>query len=68
MDDGGLSNYGIRLSINRFKLKEVELLQDVIKSKYKLETTIKNIYIYKRPIFYILYIHKTKQHNKKICE
>jgi len=68
MDDGGFSNYGIRLSINRFKLKEVELLQDVIKSKYKLETTIKKyIYIYKRPIFYILYIHKTKQHNKKIC-
>ena len=63
-DDGGFSNYDIRLSINSFKLKEVELLQDVIKSKYKLETTIKNIYIYKRPIFYILYIYKR---TKKIC-
>ncbi len=42
MDDGGLANYGIRIAVNCFKFKEVELLQDVLKSKYKLETTIKN--------------------------
>ena len=53
MDDGGFANYGLRVATNSFKLKEVELLQDVIKSKYNLETTIQNIYIYKRPIFYI---------------
>jgi LAGLIDADG DNA endonuclease family len=45
MDDGGWTNYGIRNATNSFKLKEVELLQDVIKSKYNLETTIQKIYI-----------------------
>jgi hypothetical protein len=45
MDSGCFANSGIRLATNSFKLKEVELLQDVIKSKYNLETTIQNIYI-----------------------
>jgi len=45
MDEGGWTNYGIRIAINSFKLKGVELLQDVLKSKYNLETTIQNIYI-----------------------
>jgi len=31
MDDGGFANYGIRLATNRFKLNEVELLQEVTK-------------------------------------
>lgn len=53
MVDGGKANYGVRIATNSFKLKDVELLQDVLKSKYNLETTIQNIYIYKRPIFYL---------------
>jgi hypothetical protein len=53
MDDGGFANYGIRLATNSFKLKEVELLQEVIKSKYNLETTIQNIYIIDQYSIYI---------------
>jgi hypothetical protein len=30
MDEGGWANYGIRIATNSFKLKEVELLQDVL--------------------------------------
>jgi len=63
LDDWGFSNYGIRLTINSFKLKEVKLLQDVIKSKYKLETTIKNIYIKDQYSIYSIYIKQ----QKKIC-
>ena len=60
MDDGGFTNYGIRLATNSFKLKEVELLQDVIKSKYNLETTIQNIYIKDQ---YSIYIQKKSVNN-----
>jgi hypothetical protein len=60
MDDGGFANYGIRLATNSFKLKEVELLQDVIKSKYNLETTIQNIYIKDQ---YSIYIKKKSVNN-----
>jgi hypothetical protein len=60
MDDGGFANYGIRIATNSFKLKEVELLQDVIKSKYNLETTIQNIYIKDQ---YSIYIKKKSVNN-----
>jgi LAGLIDADG DNA endonuclease family protein len=53
MDDAGYTNYGLRIATNSFKLKEVELLQDVIKSKYDLETTILNIYIKDQYSIYI---------------
>jgi len=43
IDDVGFANYGLRVSTNSFKVKEVELLQDVTKFKYNLETTIQNI-------------------------
>jgi hypothetical protein len=66
MDDGGFAKYGIRVATNSFKLKEVEkeveLLQDVIKSKYNLETTIQNIYIKDQ---YSIYIKKQKQTKTK---
>jgi len=55
MDDGGWTNYGVRIASNSFKLKEVELLQDVLKSKYNLETTIQKIYIKDQ---YSIYIKK----------
>lgn len=29
MVDGGKANYGVRIATNSFKLKDVELLQDV---------------------------------------
>jgi len=60
MDDGGWTNYGIRIATNSFKLKEVELLQDVIKSKYNLETTIQKIYIKDQ---YSIYIKKQSVNN-----
>ena len=60
MDDGGWTNYGIRIANNSFKLKEVELLQDVIKSKYNLETTIQKIYIKDQ---YSIYIKKQSVNN-----
>jgi hypothetical protein len=63
MDGGAFANYGVRLASNSLKLKEVELLQDVIKSKYNLETTIQNIYIKDQ---YSIYIKKTNKTNK-IC-
>ena len=55
MDDGGWTNYGIRIATNSFKHKEVELLQEVLKSKYNLETTIQKIYIKDQ---YSIYIKK----------
>jgi hypothetical protein len=60
MDDGGWTNYGVRIATNSFKLKEVELLQDVLKSKYNLETTIQNIYIKDQ---YSIYIKKQSVNN-----
>jgi len=60
MDDGGRTNYGIRIATNSFKLKEVELLQDVLKSKYNLETTIQKIYIKDQ---YSIYIKKQSVNN-----
>ena len=45
MDDGCWTNYGVRIATNSFELKEVELLNDVLKSKYNLETTIQKIWI-----------------------
>lgn len=55
MDDGGWTNSGVRIACNSFKFKEVELLQDVLNSKYNLETTIQNIYIKDQ---YSIYIKK----------
>jgi hypothetical protein len=60
MDDGGWANYGIRIATNSFKLKEVEVLQDILKSKYKLETTIQNISIKDQ---YSIYIKKQSVNN-----
>jgi F0F1-type ATP synthase delta subunit len=42
MDDGSITNSGIILTTKSLKSKELKLLQEVLKSKYKLETTIKN--------------------------
>ena len=55
MDDGGFTNYGIRIASNSFTLLEVELLNEVIKSKFHLETTIQKIGIQNQ---YSIYIHK----------
>jgi hypothetical protein len=60
MVDGGKANYGVRIATNSFKLKDVELLQDVLKSKYNLETTIQNIYIKDQ---YSIYIKKQSVDN-----
>ncbi len=62
MDDGGWANYGIRIATNSFKLQEVELLNNVIKSKYNLETTIQNIWIENQ---YSIYIKKQSVNNLK---
>lgn len=43
MDDGGFTGYGIRIATNSFTLKEVELLNEVLKSKFNLETTIQKL-------------------------
>ena len=55
MDDGGWTNSGVRISTNSFELKEVELLNDVLKSKYNLDTTIQKIWIKDQ---YSIYIKK----------
>jgi len=55
MDDGCWTNYGIRIATNSFELKEVELLNDVIKSKYNLDTSIQKIWIKNQ---YSIYIKK----------
>jgi len=55
MDDGGWTKYGLRIATNSFELKEIELLNDVIKSKYNLETTIQKIWIKDQ---YSIYIKK----------
>ena len=55
MDEGGWTNSGVRISTNSFELKEVELLNDVLKSKYNLETTIQKIWIKDQ---YSIYIKK----------
>jgi len=55
MDDGGWTNNGVRIASNSFNLKEVELLNNIIKSKYNLETTIQNIWIKDQ---YSIYIKK----------
>ena len=60
MDDGGWANHGIRIASNSFSLKEVELLNDVLKSKYNLDTTIQNIW---KENQYSIYIKKQSVNN-----
>ena len=60
MDDGGWTNSGVRISTNSFELKEVELLNDVLKSKYNLDTTIQKIWIKDQ---YSIYIKKQSVDN-----
>lgn len=55
MDDGGWANSGVRIATNSFELKEVELLNDVLKSRYNLDTTIQKIFIKDK---YSIYIKK----------
>ena len=55
MDDGGWANCGIRIATNSFNLKEVELLNYTLNSKYNLETTIQNINIKNQ---YSIYVKK----------
>ena len=62
MDDGGWANYGVRIATNSFKFQEVELLNNVIKSKYNLDTTIQNIWIQNQ---YSIYIKKQSVYNLK---
>jgi len=60
MDNGGWDNYGIRIASNSFSLKEVELLNDVLISKYNLETTIHKIW---KESQYSIYIKKQSVNN-----
>ena len=58
--DGGWANYGVRIVTKSFSLREVELIGDVLKSKYNLETTIQNIW---KENQYSLYIKKQSVNN-----
>ena len=49
------TNYGIRIATNSYNLKEVELLNESIKSKFNLETTIQKISLKDQ---YSIYIKK----------
>lgn len=40
MDDGGWTNYGVRIATNSYKLKDVESLSKILYSNYKLENTV----------------------------
>jgi len=53
MDDGGWANNGIRIATNSFQLKEIELLSEVLKSKYNLKTTIQKLSDKNLPSIYI---------------
>ena len=53
MDDAGWVNSGVRIATNSFKLKEVELLNGVLNSKYNLETTIQKIWVKDKYSIYI---------------
>ncbi|KAF9818418.1 hypothetical protein IEO21_02767 [Rhodonia placenta] len=55
MDDGGWTNSGVRIATNSFELTEVKLLNEAIKSRYNLDTTIQKIYIKDK---YSIYIKK----------
>ena len=39
-DDGGYTQYGVRIATNSFTLSEVELLITVLKSKFNLTATV----------------------------
>ena len=43
MDDGGWTNYGVRLSANAFSYKEIIILTDILNRKFKLDTTIQKL-------------------------
>ena len=59
-DDGCWTNYGIRIATNSFQLKEVELLSEVLKSKFNLETTVQKL---SGKNLYSLYIKKQSINN-----
>lgn len=54
------TNYGIRIASNSFLIKEVELLNEVLKSKYNLETTIQKIW---KENQYSIYVKKESVNN-----
>ena len=60
MDDGCWVSSGVRIATNSFKLEEVEILNNVLKSKYNLETTIQNIWLQNQ---YSIYIKKESVNN-----
>lgn len=60
MDDGCWVNSGIRIATNSFQLKELELIREVLKSKYNLETTIQKL---SNKNLYSLYIKKESINN-----
>ena len=62
MDDGGRANSGLRIASNSFTIKEVELLNDVLNSKYCQETSIQKIGINSQ---YSIYIKKNSINNLK---
>ena len=55
-----IKGWGVRIATNSYTLKEVELLNDVLKSKYNLETTIQNIWLQNQ---YSIYIKKESVNN-----
>lgn len=55
MDDGGFTNYGVRIATNSFKKEEVEMLLSVLFKKYNLNCTLQKIYIQDK---YSIYIKK----------
>nr|YP_009710057.1 putative LAGLIDADG homing endonuclease [Coleochaete scutata]QFU80162.1 putative LAGLIDADG homing endonuclease [Coleochaete scutata] len=60
MDDGGWANPGVRIATNCFTFSEVTFLNDILKNKYKLDTTIQSIWMLpkERRNKYSIYIKK----------
>ena len=54
-DDGGWLQSGVRIACNSFTIKEVEILQSILITKFNLNCTIQNIYL---PNKYSIYIKK----------
>lgn len=62
-DDGGWVGSGVRIAANSFTLEEIQLLSEVLKTKFDLDCTIQNISIENKYAIYIKKISILKLRN-----
>jgi hypothetical protein len=64
MNNGDKFNYGLRVSTQSFTVKDVEILNDILKNKFNLITTLSK----QNDIFYIYFYKSSMLHLSNIVK